>query len=88
MRLFQLNSKSEKYFIAAHTIVEAIQLFCSLQSTTILEMDHEDDIIEVPREKWDEMTIKDPEGEEESITFLQYMENLDIPEMIATTEEM
>lgn len=51
----------EKYWVAAHTVIEAMQIHSQITDTDLMEYDHEDDVIELPFEKWKYYKVTDPE---------------------------
>lgn len=87
MKIFELNweSQGEKEWIAAHTNIEALQVYCSITGTDLNDLDVEDTITEVPREKWTKMTVRDPDDSDITRTFAQWMKDNKKPDIIAGT---
>ena len=83
MRVFEFLIDGDKTWIGAPTFISAVQTYCDVNSLRIEELDYEDDIIEVPKEKWDEMIIKDPDGEIEDYSFSEWMKENSQPGIIA-----
>jgi hypothetical protein len=93
MKIFELrwNSQDEKEWIAANTNIEALKFYCSETSTDLHELEDEDEIVELPREKWAEMNVRntdydetDPDDWEEK-TFEEFMKDITRPDIIAGT---
>lgn len=93
MKIYELQFAGEKNWIAANTIIEAIQCWCYTSVTDLKDMDPEDIIIELPEEKWDKMMVKnlDPPTEEgvddwATKTFRESIEGLTKPDVFAGTD--
>lgn len=84
MKIYEIHKHGEKEWVAANTIIEALQEYCSTTGTDLIDFDAEDDVIEIPESQWDEYTMRD---EEDGIikTFRQVMEETSTPEIIAGT---
>lgn len=91
-KIYEFQINGEKEWICADTIFEALKFYHSLTDIDLVEFDDEDDIIEVPKEKWSSMNIlnieesRDDDGNYPIIeTFEQYMQHAQFTEIIATT---
>lgn len=93
LKVFELQwtSQDEKEWIAANTIIEALKTYCSITSTDLIDLEDEDNIIEVPKDKYSEMVIKnidydesDPDDWKEQ-TFEQWLKEHTKPDIIAGT---
>ena len=92
-KIYEIQINGEKEWICADTAIEALKFYCSLTDISISEFENDDDIVEVPKEKWSEMTIVDTEGEYDeetgwpvNKTFSEYMETeATSADIIATT---
>lgn len=89
MRLFELRVDGEKERIAAKNPVEAIKYYVDL---TDVELESMEDIIEIPKETWKDIVIKnleyneeDPDDMMESWTAEELMKGLKSPEYISTS---
>lgn len=93
-KIFEIQVSGEKYWICADKLIEALKTYCSIADVTIGEFEDDDDIIEVPKDKWVEMNIFDTEGEFDDVngypimmTFLEYMRTeATESDIIASTE--
>lgn len=93
MKVFELrwNSQDEKEWIAANTNVEALKTYLSITSTDMVDLDDEDEIVEIPKEEWSKLSIRntdyDPSDPEdwETETFEDYMKTCKSPDLIAGT---
>jgi hypothetical protein len=93
LKIFELHLSivDEKEWIAAHSIIEALQTYQSVTGTTLQELDREDEITEVPESKWDEYTLtnsdhdpNDPESLPE-LTFRQLLQGRSTPDILGGT---
>jgi len=93
MKIFEFQwIDDEKEWIAANTIIEAIQTYCLITGIDLIELDAEGDIIELPKEKWSEMKVinteydpeEDPDDWEEK-TYEEWMKEHTKPDIIAGT---
>jgi len=92
LRIFELRyADNERDWISANTVIEAIQFNCEINGDGIFDLDSEDDIIELPEEKWDEMNVLNTEYDEtdpddwEKMTFRQWMTEHNEVGLIAST---
>ena len=93
LKIFEIrhNKLDEKEWVAAETVIHALQFYCSLTSMDLVEFDKEDDIVEVPEEKWDEYKITNTEYDEndpddwKEMTFREFIKDSTTPEIIAGT---
>lgn len=90
MKIFELRftKENEKAWMYAETVIDAIKTYCSITGTDLIDLDTTDDIIELPKEKWLDYSVKDDEFDEvPKISFSQWVsenENLG-SDIIATT---
>ena len=93
MRIFeyQWTNEGEKEYIAANTVVEAIKTLLAVTDNSIYDLEDEDEIVEVPKEKWADMKIinmennpSDPDDKEE-LTFAEWMLKNPKPDVICGT---
>lgn len=89
MRLFELHVDGEKERIGAKNPIEAIKYYLHLTNS---DLEMIDDIIEIPKETWKDIVIKnldyneeDPDDMMESWTAEELMKKLKSPEHISTT---
>ena len=93
MKIFELRwiSQDEKEWVAANTNIEALKVYFAITDTDLTDMEDEDEIIELPKEKWAEMTVTNSEYDPtdpddfESITFEEWMKTNKEPGIIAGT---
>lgn len=92
-KIYEIRIGYEKYWVCADTAIEAIKAYLSITDTDMADFNNEDDIVEVPKEKWPEMNIIDTDaGMDDNgiypviMTFAEYMETeATESEIIATT---
>lgn len=93
LKIFELRwtAQGEKEWMAARTNIEALKCYFNITSTDISDLDDADEIAEVPKEKWPEMTIRNSDynsndPEDWGIkTFEEYMKEQIHPDIIAGT---
>lgn len=80
MKIFEIRwsdrdgFKNEKSWVAALTPIEAIKTYTSTTNLGLFDFENEDDIVELPKEKWNEHFITDENGKKE-MTFAEWIEN-------------
>lgn len=93
LKIFELRwtKQSEKEWVCARTNIEALKIYFNVTNTVIGELDDEDEIVEVPKEKWAELHIKnndyyktDPDDWMYK-SFEEYMKEQIHPDIIAGT---
>ena len=91
-KIYEIRMAGEKEWICADTAIEALKFYQNLADIDLSDFEDNDDIVEVPKEKWSEMKIHDMEsaildiGEHPVIeTFEEYMKHAEFAEIIATT---
>ena len=62
-KIYEIHINGEKEWICADTSLEALKFYCGLTDILLTEFEDDDDIIEVPKEKWSKMNIVDTEVE-------------------------
>lgn len=92
MKIYELRwSSSEKEWISGRTIIEALKTYLSITGTDIIDFDNEDEIVEVPREEWSKMTVRNNEYDEndtddfKEMTFEEWMKQNPVSDIIAGT---
>jgi len=87
----QWTSQDEKEWVAANTIIEALQTYCKVTGTDLFDLDETDEIVELPRKKWPEMTVRNTDYDSTDPddwyikTFEEWMNENDKPDVIAGT---
>jgi len=84
LKIFELAFDGEKTWIAARTIIEAIQTYCSVTGMDLVEFEGDEEITELPREKWTEHIIREDDQTPEQ-TFEDWMKENHNPDIIAGT---
>lgn len=90
MKIFEIRftQAQEKAWIYALTPIDAIKTYCSVTDTGLIDFDEDDDILELPKEKWDDFKVTNDEDEDsKTITFSEWFEeNKDLgSDVIAVT---
>ena len=93
LKIFEIRwtKQGEKEWVCARTNIEALQTYLLNCSMHIIELDAEDEIVEVPREKWSEYKVNNSEYDENDPddwsekTFEEVMEDMKGPDIIAGT---
>jgi len=93
LKIFELRwtSQDEKEWISGNTIIEALKTYLSVTGTDIVDLEDEDDIVELPKEEWSKMTVRNIEYDEndpdyfEEMTFEQWMKENPKSDIIAGT---
>lgn len=81
---FRWTSQDEKEWVSGRTIVEAMKTYKSVTGTDIEEMEDDDDIVEIAREKWGEYTVNEVDNDR-IITFEEWMKENNSSDVIAGT---
>ncbi len=90
MKIFELRTnKGEREWISGNTIIEALKTYFSTTGMDINDLNDDDDIVEIPKEKWSEIIIindeydkTDPDDFKE-ITLEQWIKENPTSEIIA-----
>lgn len=86
LKIFELRWTGEKEWVCAYTNIHALRVLCNITDIDLTDMNDTDEIIEVPKEKWPEMTIRNSDSDPEDITtFEDYMKKATGPDIIAGT---
>lgn len=93
LKIYELcwNAQGEKEWVCARTNIEALKTYLSITDMNIVELDDADEIVEVPKEKWSEYSIRNSEYDHEdpedweTQTFEEYMKTQTRPDIIAGT---
>lgn len=89
-KIYEIQINGEKEWVCADTAIEALKAYSSITGITLTDFENDDDIVEVPQEKWSEMKILNIDESEEDLsiemTFADYMEKeATSADIIATT---
>lgn len=86
MKIFEIKwtSQGESEWIAADNVIHALKVYCSITDMDISDFSDDDEIIEVPKKNWSDLTVKE-EDAEDAITFKQWMKENKGPDIIAGT---
>ena len=91
-KIYEIQINGEKEWVCADTAIEALKTYTSITDITLTDFENDDDIVEIPKEKWSEMNILNTEEINEDggygveMTFAEYMEKEAISaDIIATT---
>jgi len=92
-KIYEIQISGEKEWVCADTAIEALKAYSSITDITLTDFEDDDDIVEVPKEKWSEMNIVDTDGKMDDegnypvvMTFSEYMEKeATSADIIATT---
>lgn len=94
LKIFELKwtEQGEGEWVCAHTNIEALMFYLNTCSMSLHDLDKNDEIIEVPKEKWSELYIKNDDFDElndpedwKHMSFEEYMKDKKHPDIIATT---
>ena len=93
MKIFEIQwtSQGEKEWVSGRTIIEALKTYLSVTGNDMSDMEDDDDIIEVPKEQWSLMTIRNTQYDKtdsddfEEMTFEQWMKENTESDIIAGT---
>jgi len=82
---FRYPNQDNKEWVAAHTNIEAIKVLCFINEVDLIDFDDEDELVELPESEWDTHAVIDPDSEEPTITFTEWMKSNTKPDIIAGT---
>jgi hypothetical protein len=93
MKIYELRwtSQNEKEWVSGRTVIEALKTYFAITDTSIIDLDCEDEIVEIPKEEWSKMTIRNTEYNEkdlddfEEMTFEEWMKQNPKSDIIAGT---
>ena len=92
MKIYEIQYNcGEKEWIAANTIIEALKISSGFSDMDLVDFEYEDEIIIVPKEKWKDMYVTDPDCYDENneqrklYSFQEWMDKNNKPDMIAMT---
>ncbi len=93
MKVFELRwiAQDEKEWIAANTNIGALHAYFRITGTDFSDLDEDDEIVEIPKEEWSKITIRnseyDPNDPEdfESQTIEEFMKDCKSPDLICGT---
>jgi hypothetical protein len=92
-KIFELSINGEKEWVSGTTVIQAIRTYLQVTGMDLLvDFDGDEDIVEVPKEKWSELKVRyddefedDEETEPLTITFQEWMDTREQPDYIAGT---
>lgn len=84
MKIFTIKSAGETTWICADTNIQALKINQSFTDIGLIDYDNEDEISELPKEKWRDYNITDENGKPLQ-TFEEYIKTAVSPDMIACT---
>ena len=90
-KVYELQTNGESQWMCAKTLVSALFKYEEITGVSLEEWDEEDDVVIVPKSKWKDMKILNPDEEDENgemlviQTFDQYMSTANKVDMIAST---
>lgn len=90
LKIFELRwtEQGEKEWMCARTNIEALKCYLNITDTNIIELDDLDEIVEIPKEKWSEYKVVNPDHDGDDwkeMTFEDWMEGRTDPDIIAGT---
>lgn len=92
MKIYELRwTSQEKEWVSGRTAIEALKTYLATTDTSIIDLDDEDEIVEVPKEEWAKMTVRNTEYDEndpndfEEMTFEEWMKQNKSSDIIAGT---
>lgn len=94
LKVFELRwtKQGEREWVCASTNIEALMHYLNTCGMTLNDLDEEDEIVEVPKEKWSELYIQNMDFDElndpedwKQMSFEEYMKDKTLPDIIATT---
>lgn len=86
LKVFEIKwPDGEKAWVAARSIIHAMIVYCDFTMTDLDDFEGDEEIVEVPRDKWPTMKIEDEEHEKYSHTFEQAMNGQNDPCLIAVS---
>jgi len=95
MNVYKFNVNGEIEYVCASTTIEAIHVLLKTHDMLFEDLDHTDDIKEIPKGEWDKYTIFDDESIMDLdgnyaplMTFGEYMAEAKTPELFCSTANM
>ena len=92
LKVFELRftDQGEKEWVCARSVIDAIITYVSTTNISLYELSWNDEIVEIPREKWGDYKIRNNErGEDyedgQEKTFEEYMKDQEHSDIIAGT---
>lgn len=83
MKIYALMIDGKTEWVAANTIIEALQKYITITGIELSEFDNDDDIKEISIEKWSELKVMSYKGEfETEQSFAEVMNHLQVPGII------
>lgn len=84
MGIFEIRTGGEKVWVAANTNIHALKIHEFMSEMNLCEFENEDEIIEVPENKWSKMFVTDEYGKQ-LYSFKDWMKKNTKPDIIAMT---
>lgn len=91
MKIYEIQDSTDKFWYASNTAIQALLLHLSIWDSDLTDLNHSDDIVEIPACKWKEFNItdfykKDKNGNYKVIeTFFDYMKRESNSDIISLT---
>ena len=86
MKVFEFQVNGEKEWVTAKNVLQAVIFYCNETSISLTDFQPEDDVVEVPESKWEEMVIYHDEDMTEEETFADAVKRLNgRADILATT---
>lgn len=88
LKIFELTwaKAGEKEWVCAHTNVEALKTYFNITGTYITDLDDEDEIVEIPKDKWHQYALRDSDSDPEiTKTFKEIMKTKTVADIIGGT---
>lgn len=84
MKIYALRVNGEIEWIAANTVIEALQNYITITGIELTDFELDDDIKEVPKEKWSQLKVMcyDRQSQSEQ-TFAEVIRHMKSPDIIA-----
>lgn len=91
MKIYEVGFGTEKYWVAANTVIEALRVLSNDEDVSFEYYEDTDDVVEMEQSKWNDIYVKnsdydetDPDDWEEK-TFAEFMDDVKEPECICST---
>ena len=84
MKIFEIQVNGEKEWVSGSTIFEALKTYCNFTEMSIQDFEDEDDMIEIPKEQWDDYYVIDDDDKSRQ-SFTEFMKEYSYSIFICTT---
>ena len=86
MNVYEIQTQGEKQWVAAQNVIQALKYYESTTGIGLIDFDLCDNIVEVPKEKWNDYGIRFQDAYSiDRVTFASYVPCLKSPEIICST---